>query len=159
MNQKEYFEKLEKFRNTLKKLDEKLYYDFLNLYDVYLMNLQKQTEDVEQRLKISDNKIINYDLKLIKLDREILDDNIKIKNDINAIKKNFSPEKYTGELFDKLIDNANAIGLAVMGRPRLFGFMLLLNGYSGIERLSKFIDENRENLKKYNPTNNMEGNA
>lgn len=147
----QFLQELEVFRDELKQKDEKLYYKFLNLYDGYISHVGKEIKQMKKQDKKSENVLSKLAIDNEKRSRELHDLKIKYEVELNKLKKELTSDEHVDKLYDKLIDHANAIGLSVMGRPRFCGFMLFFFGYSGIERLAKYVDENRDKLKDNKP--------
>ena len=151
-----YLKKLDEFRKKLKKKDEVLYYDFLNFYDDWLMRLKKDSDEYNKNTEKATKLSTELELKIIKNEMSIHDSHInleqssaKINKELDELKTKLTSKEYDKELIGRFIEDGNALSLAVMGSPRRCGFMLLIGGTKGIDILEKFINKNRNELKKH----------
>lgn len=144
------------FVNKLKLQDEKLYYEFLNLWEETIGKMEKSNKQILE----NDKKILENDLKIEKLDRNRYDIQIELENkfsnlkkqnlnDLEKLRKEMTSKEYDEKLLVKFMEYSNALALAVMGSPRKCGFMLMIGGKSTLDNLEKFVDKNRDELKDH----------
>lgn len=152
MNTKEHSERLKKFIKNLEKQDLKLYYEFLNLYDFYIENVEKELTELKednQRYQLYLQKI---DLKNRKQSYDIHDNSINFTNELHELKNKINSDamklekeaiQLVLEYSKKEFEYLDRITKFVYNKPRFAGLMLLIMGNKQI----KFI--NNLDLSKY----------
>lgn len=154
MNGDDFSKKFDKFTVELKKKDEKLYYDFLHIYDDYLEQWKRQEHEINKKILAGNEKIIKLDLEILKHDNVLHDSHIETKHEINSLKKESAimkqefeqkAEKYYYETRQYLIKYADKMGVAFLARPRYIGLMCFVFGKSFMDKLVKAMENYQEN--------------
>lgn len=112
--------------------NDKLLYAFMNFYDNCILDLFSELDAFEKK---TTNKQLKQSIDIYKTKNLLHDIEINIES---------KSSKYADEKFDKLIEEANLVGLLLKAKPKKTALLILLCGYKSLD----------ESLKKMeNPKN------
>jgi len=135
-----FLDKLHIFEKNLKNTDEKLYYEFLHLYDNFIEQTRKEIEESKRQGKKINNILIKLSLNSQRTDEKLHD--LSIDNEVSYEK--YKKELYkiinnkSKEIVDRYCEKLTNIQKAIFNKPRTNGFFLLLFGRKHLGIVQKF---------------------